>query len=196
MKLCWSSNWVERVEANAFCSGGRDSRHTIGQMRTSRLCKCQFFILCKYILSISKWITNWCNWLITWKEVRSPNYGLKINLRQHTPLSFQIGQFGEPANVEIGWKRQKNKKTANVFSFPVFLFQMWLSARLLVCMISRASSTDHCLLWYIKSFKQYLPLSCAPPTSREGKLSRNSRQLTSTWDFRQNPNFQFPKRQN
>ena len=149
MKLCWSSNWVERVEANAFCSGGRDSRRTIGQMRTSRLCKCQFFILCKYILSISKWITNWCNWLITWKEVRSPNYGLKINLRQHTPLSFQIGQFGEPANVEIGWKRQNNKK-----KLPMFFLSLYSCFK---C----GCQTDYWFLWYHELLAMLLSLITA-----------------------------------
>ena len=36
----------------------------------------------------SRWITIWCNWLLTWKALRSPKYGSKMNWRQHIPLLF------------------------------------------------------------------------------------------------------------
>ena len=103
-----------------FALAGQDSRRTIGQMRTSRLRKCQFFILCKYILSISILDGSPSDVIGCSPERRYDHrsMGRKWIGGNIFPYSFQIGHAGEAANVDIGWKRQNNKKTGQCFFFP------------------------------------------------------------------------------
>ena len=118
MKLCWSSIWVERVEANAFCSGGRD-RTAAAQLDKWELQGCANVnssfssnIFCQFLNGSPSDVIG-CS---PERRYDHRSMGRKWIGGNIFPSSFQIGQAGEPANVEIGWKRQSNKKTANLFS--------------------------------------------------------------------------------
>ena len=113
-------SWESGGKCILLWRAGQDSRRTIGQMRTSRLRKCQFFILCKYIWSISILDGSPSDVIGCSPERRYDHrsMGRKWIGGNIFPYSFQIGQAGEAANVDIGWKRQNNKKTGQCFFFP------------------------------------------------------------------------------
>ena len=120
MKLCWSSNWVERVEANAFCSGGRD-RTAAAQLDKWELQGCANVnssfssnIFCQFLDGSPSDVIG-CS---PERRYDHRSMGRKWIGGNIFPSSFQIGQAGEAPNVDIGWKRQNNKKTCQCFFFP------------------------------------------------------------------------------